>query len=176
LYISVWNWKSGEHISNFFAMLQSSVFSFLDEYHILFPGSIDDGLYLYDIRAMPPINTGKPKLKGTHCFEISLPQSWSFQAVCSINLACNSVATGTDAPLGLFFTNPHDRMVSLVITPWLNSSDMHAHGGHNRYEIHVRARPLLQWTQTHSAPPNACCCPVVGMGPCRHPYCHTSYR
>jgi len=174
LYISVWNWKSGEHISDFvrsfpqperssinlttnqFASLQSSIFSFLDEYHILFPGPIDDGLYLYDIRAMPPINTREPRLKGTHCFEISLPQSWSSQAVCSINLACNSVAAGTDAASGLFFTNPHDRMVSLVITPWLNSSDMHAQGGHDHYEIHVRAYPLLKWTQTHPAPPNAC--------------------
>ncbi|KAH9960328.1 hypothetical protein BC827DRAFT_410163 [Russula dissimulans] len=156
LYISVWNWKSGEHISDFFASLQSSVFSFLDEYHILFPGSIDDGLYVYDIRAMPPINMRKPKLKGTHCFEITLPRYWSFQAVCNINLACNSVATGTDATSGLFFTNPDDRMVSLVITPWLNSSDMHAHGRHDHNEIHVRAHPLLKWTQTHPAPPNAC--------------------
>ncbi|KAI0269025.1 hypothetical protein BGY98DRAFT_1016644 [Russula aff. rugulosa BPL654] len=130
LYISVWNWKSGEHLSDFTASLQASVFTFLDEYHILFPSSIDDGLYVYDTRAMPPINTRKQKLKGTHCFEITTPQFWSNGTVCNITLESNSLTMGSDTATGLFYTNYR--------------------------EMHVHARALLMWTQAHPAPPNAC--------------------
>ncbi|KAI9513471.1 hypothetical protein F5148DRAFT_7683 [Russula earlei] len=176
LYISVWNWKSGKHISDFvrsltrtkrsptylitnqFSSLQSSVFTFLDEYHILFPRSMDDSLYVYDVRAMPPINMKKPKLKGTHCFEITTPPLRILLAGCSIDLACNSVATGTDAAARIFFTDCHDRIVSLRVTAWPNSSATRAiiEQDYAYHEIHVRARSLLTWTQTHPAPPNAC--------------------
>lgn len=172
LYISVWNWKSGEHISDFVcslfeikwnpilltksqtASLQASVFAFLDEYHILFPSSIDDGLYVYDIRAMPPINTRKKKLKGTHCFEISILQFWGNGTVCNIILESNSLATGIDVATD-FYTSPHDRMISLRFTA-VNSTNMRSSWGEDYREIHVHARALLMWTQAHSAPPNAC--------------------
>jgi hypothetical protein len=172
LYISVWNWKSGEHISDFVcslfnikwdlthlttgqtAALQTSVFTFLDENHILFPSSIDDGLYVYDIRAMPPINTRKQKLKGTHCFEIMIPQFWGNGAVCNITLESNSLTTGSDAATGLFYTSLDERMISLTVR--LNPRDMHASWGKDCREIHVHARLLLLWTQAHPAPPNTC--------------------
>jgi hypothetical protein len=174
LYISVWNWKSGEHISDFVcslfqikwnpihltksqtASLQASVFTFLDEYHILFPSSIDDGLYVYDIRAMPPINTRKQKMKGTHCFEITVPQLWGNGTVCNITLESNSLTTGSDAATGLFYTSPHHRMISLRFTVGLNPRDMRASWGKDYREMHVHAHPLLMWTQAHPAPPNAC--------------------
>jgi hypothetical protein len=84
------------------ASLQASVFTFLDEYHILFPSSIDDGFYVYDVRAMPPINIRKQKLKGTHCFEISIspilgPRD-SLQHYPRIQLADNGLRRG-DWPL-----------------------------------------------------------------------------
>src|SRR6266446_5191280 len=75
LHISVWNWKSGEHTLDFvryviqmkwypvhadceskMALLQTPVFTFLDEYHILLPGWTGDSIYVYDIRAVSPIN------------------------------------------------------------------------------------------------------------------------
>jgi hypothetical protein len=174
LYISVWNWKSGEHISDFvcsfflnetifhyltmnqMASLRSSVFTFLDEHHILFPSSIDDGLYVYDIRAMPPINMRKQNLKGTHCFEISVPQSWGHEVHHTIDLTCNSLSTGSGATMGPFYTNSHDRMISLWVTVGLDPTGAHANWGQGCHEIHVRAHKLLMWTQTHPAPPNAC--------------------
>jgi hypothetical protein len=156
LYISVWNWKSGEHISDFTASLQASVFTFLDEYHILFPSLIDDGLYVYDIRAMPPITTRKQKLKGTHCFEIAIPHFCDNETVCSITLESNSLTTGSDAATGLFYTSPHDYMISLRFTVELNPRSMRASWSKDCREMHVHARSLLMWTQTHPAPPNAC--------------------
>jgi hypothetical protein len=174
LYISVWDWKSGEHISDFvcsfflnetifhyltmsqMASLRSSVFTFLDEHHILFPSSIDDGLYVYDIRAMHPINMRKQNLKGTHCFEISVPQSWGHEAHHTIDLTCNSLAIGSGATMGPFYTNSHDRMISLWITVGLDPTGAPANLGRDCHEIHVRAHTLLMWAQAHPAPPNAC--------------------
>jgi hypothetical protein len=157
LYISVWNWKSGEHLSDFMALLQTPVFTFLDEYHILFPGSTADGLYVYDIRAMPPMNTRKQRVKGTHSFEIPVSQLWGHERVCSITLDCNSLATGADtAPGGLFYTDPHDRVVSLRITAELNPTGGHANRRPDYLEMHVHAHSLLRLTQALPAPPNAC--------------------
>ncbi|KAH9974184.1 hypothetical protein BJV74DRAFT_798906 [Russula compacta] len=158
LYISVWNWKSGEHISDFTASLQSSVFTFLDNYRILFPSLIDDSLYVYDIRAMPPINLKKQKLKGTHCFEISIHRSGARQTLCSINLTCNSLPTGVDTASGLFRVDPHDRMISLQLIVGSNPTGTHPNlnGAQDYHDIHVHAHSLLMWTQAHPAPPNAC--------------------
>ena len=140
------------------ASLQASVFTFLDEYHILFPSSIDDALYVYDIRAMPPINMRKQKLKGTHCFEITIPRFWGNEpeTVYSITLESNSLTTGSDAAIGLFYTSPHDRMISLRFTVELNPRSMRTSWGIDYREMHVHARSLLMWAQAHPAPPNAC--------------------
>ena len=181
LYISVWNWKSGEHISDFvrsviqmkwhlpyadcepkMALLQTPVFTFLDEHHILFPGWTGDCIYVYDVRAMPPINTKRTKMKGTHCFEIPISQLWGheLEPVCSIALDCNSLTKGVDSEMaesGLFRTNPHDRVVSLRIVAELNPTSMRdANWSHDYREIHAHAQTLLRWTQTHPAPPDAC--------------------
>ena len=138
------------------ASLQASVFTFLDEYHILFPSSIDDGLYVYDIRAMPPITTRKQKLKGTHCFEILIPQFCENETVWRITLESNSLTTGSDVATGLFYTSLDDHMISLRFTVELNPKSMHGSWDKDYREMHVRARSLLMWTQAHPAPPNAC--------------------
>jgi hypothetical protein len=140
------------------ASLQTPVFTFLDEYHILFPGSTGDVFYIYDIRAMPPINTRKQRLKGTHCFKMTIPQFWDNEAVCSITLDCNSLATGANTAPGLFYTDPHDRVVSLRITaePSPTSGHANANWGRDYLEMHVRAHSLLLLTQAHPAPPNEC--------------------
>ncbi|KAF8494827.1 hypothetical protein F5888DRAFT_604610 [Russula emetica] len=167
LYISVWNWKSGEHISDFMALLRTPVFTFLDEYHILFPGWTGDSIYVYDVRAMPPINTKRTKLKGTHCFEMPISQLWGheLEPVYSIALDCNSLSTGIDSDSetaravrpGLFWTNPHDRVVSLRIIAELNPTSMHdANWWRDYREIHAHAQTLLMWTQARPAPPDAC--------------------
>jgi hypothetical protein len=134
------------------ASLRSSVFTFLDQNHILFPSSIGYGLYVYDIRAMPPIRARKQKLKGTHCFETSI-LGLGDEADCSIDLTCNSLATGGDAAVGSFFADPADRMISLRIT---NPVDTHVGWRQEHREMHVRAQLLLMWTKMHPAPPNAC--------------------
>jgi len=134
------------------ASLHSSVFTFLDQNHILFPSSIGDGLYVYDIRAMPPISARKQKLQGTHCFETSIP-CLGDEADCSIDLTCNSLATGADAAVGSFYADPNDRMISLRIT---NLVGTHAGWRQEHREMHVRAQLLLAWTKRHPAPPNAC--------------------
>ncbi|KAI0291373.1 hypothetical protein B0F90DRAFT_1823909 [Multifurca ochricompacta] len=155
LYISAWNWKSGEHKSDFMASLQSSVFHFLDEHRILFPSSIDDSLYMYDILSMPPINTRQRKLKGTHCFEISLPQFCRDQVVYNIDLRCNSVVTGIDATAP-FNADSHGRMMALQISVGPNLTDSRSDSGQVQCEMHVSASALLAWTEKHPAPPNAC--------------------
>jgi hypothetical protein len=153
------------------ALLQTPVFTFLDEYHILFPGWTGDCIYVYDVRAMPPINTKKTKLKGTHCFEMPIYQLWGHELdpVCSIALDCNSLITGVDSEMavpGLFWTNPHDRVVSLRIITELNPTTTSMHHAmmhdatatwwHDYREIHANAQTLLLWTKAHPAPPDAC--------------------
>jgi hypothetical protein len=59
-------------------------------------------IYAYDIRAIPPINMRKQKPRGTHCFEMTIPQLWDNEAVCSITLDCDSLTAGSDAEAGLF--------------------------------------------------------------------------
>ena len=135
------------------ASLQSSVFTFLDQNHILFPSSIGDGLYVYDIHTMPPINARGKKLKGTHCFETSIPRFLGNQSDYRIDLTCNSLATGADAAVGPFHADPDDRMISLRIT---NPVGMHEGWWGEYHEMHVRAQLLVTWTKRHPAPPNAC--------------------
>lgn len=135
------------------ASLQSSVFTFLDQNFILFPSSIGDGLCVYDIRTMPPINTRKQKLKGTHCFETSIPHFLGNEADCSIDLTSNSLATGASAAVGSFYADPDDCMISLRIT---NPVGAHAGWRQEHHEMHVRAQLLVTWTKMHPAPPNAC--------------------
>lgn len=156
LYISAWNWKSGEHKSDFMASLQYSTFDFLNEHHILFPSSIDDSLYVYDIHAMPPMNSGRQKSKGTHCFELSVPRFLGNHSACSIDLRCNSLAAGQAASPASFHADPHQRMITLLITAGPNPTGTHAHSRREQCEMHARASALLAWTKTHPAPPNAC--------------------
>ena len=176
LYISAWNWKSGEHESDFvrgFAQikynyqlngvrtlqvssLQYSTFEFLDEHHILFPSSIDESLYVYDIRSMPPINSRRQKSKGTHCFEISVPRFFGNHAPCALDLRCNSLAAGQDESPAPFHADPHQRMVTLMITTGPNPTDAHDHSRREHCEMHARASALLAWTKMHPAPPNGC--------------------
>ncbi len=137
------------------ASLQRSTFDFLDEHHILFPSSIDDSLYLYDTRAMPPMNSRRRKSKGTHCFEITVPRFLGNHTACSIELRCNSLAAGQDASPASFHADPHRRMVTLLITAGPNPTDAHGHSRRGQCEMHVRASALLAWTKTHPAPPNA---------------------
>ncbi|KAI9454765.1 hypothetical protein BJY52DRAFT_1188741 [Lactarius psammicola] len=155
LYISTWNWKSGEHKSDFMASLQHSTFDFLDEHHILFPNSIDDSLYVYDIHAMPPMNSRRRKSKGTHCFEISVPRFLANHAACSIDLRCNSLAAGQDASPASFHADPHQRMVTLLITAGPDTTGVHGQSRQEQCELHARASALLAWTKMHPAPPNA---------------------
>ncbi|KAH8982861.1 hypothetical protein EDB86DRAFT_2834202 [Lactarius hatsudake] len=155
LYISTWNWKSGEQESDFMASLQHSTFDFLDEHHILFPSSIDDSLYVYDARAMPPMNSRRRKSKGTHCFEISMPRFLGNHVTCGIDLRCNSLSAGQDESPASFHADPHQRMISLLITAGPNSTGAHGHSPREQCEMHVRASALLAWTKMHPAPPNA---------------------
>ncbi|KAH9052292.1 hypothetical protein EDB87DRAFT_535142 [Lactarius vividus] len=155
LYISTWNWRSGEHESDFMASLQHSTFDFLDEHHILFPSSIDDSLYVYDTHAMPPMNSRRRKSKGTHCFEISMPKFLGNHAACSIALRCNSLSAGQDASPASFHADPHQRMITLLITAGPNPTGAHGHSRRGQCEMHARASALLAWTKTHPAPPNA---------------------
>jgi hypothetical protein len=110
----------------------------IDENHILFPSLIDDGLYVYDIRTMPPINTRKQKLKGTHCFEMTISRFWDNEAVCSITLDCNSLTTCSDAAAGHFYAIPYDRIVSLRNAAELNPTGGNANWGQDYFEMHVR--------------------------------------
>ncbi len=138
------------------ALLQSSTFDFLDEHHILFPSSVDDSLYVYDIRDMPPINSRRRKSKGTHCFEIAVSRSLGNLAASSIDLRCNSLVAGQHASPASFHTDPSQRMVSLLINAASDPTDADVHSRREQREVHARASALLAWTKTHPAPPNAC--------------------
>ena len=138
------------------ASLQYSTFDFLDEHHILFPSSIDESLYVYDTRSMPPMNSRRRKSKGTHCFEISVPRFLGDHASCSLDLRCNSLAAGQDSSPAAFHADPKQRMVTLLITAGPNSAGAHVHSRRAHCEMHARASVLLTWTRTHPAPPNAC--------------------
>lgn len=169
LYISAWNWKSGEHQSDFvrnsfpqlkkyaegaakqMASLQSSTFDFLDDDHILFPSSIDESLYVYDIRSMPPTHSKRPKSKGTHCFDIPVAKFLDNHSECSLDLRCNSLSSG-DGP---FHADPHQRIVTLLLSAGPNPT-LTGTQRQEQCEMHARASVLLAWTEMHPAPPNAC--------------------
>lgn len=144
------------------ASLQYSTYEFLDEDHIIFPSSIDESLYVYDIRSMPPINSRLRKSKGTHCFEIPVPRFLDNHFACSLDLRCNSLAAGEDASPAAFHADPHQRMVTLLLTAGRNPTGARQ----EQCEMHTRASVLLAWTKMHPAPPNACIVvPWSGWGP-----------
>lgn len=105
---------------------------------------------------MPPITMRKQKLKGTHCFEIAISQFCDNETVCNITLESNSLTTGSDPAIGLFYTSPHDYMISLRFTVGLDPRSIYAGWSKDYREMHVHARSLLMWTQGHPAPPNTC--------------------
>ena len=135
------------------ASLQSSTFDFLDDDHILFPSSIDESLYVYDIRSMPPMNSKRPKSKGTHCFDIPVAKFLDNHSECSLDLRCNSLSAGDRVPPAPFHTDPHQRMITLLLSAGPNPPGVQRQ---EQCEIHARASALLAWTNKHPAPPNAC--------------------
>jgi hypothetical protein len=60
---------------------------------------------------------------------MTIPQVWDNEAGCSITLGYKSLTEGLDAAVGLFYTIPHDRMVSLRIAAELSPT-----GGHANWE------------------------------------------
>jgi hypothetical protein len=131
------------------ASLQSSTFDFLDDDHILFPSSIDESLYVYDIRSMPPMNSKRQKSKGTHCFDIPVAKFLDNYSECSLDLRSNSLSAG-DGP---FHADPHQRIVTLLLSAGPNPPGVQRQ---EQCEMHARASALLAWTTMHPAPPNAC--------------------
>ena len=102
---------------------------------------------------MPPINARGKKLKGTHCFETSIPRFLGNESDCRIDLNCNSLATGADAAVGPFYADPDDRIISLRIT---NLVGVPEGWRQEHHEMHVRTQLLVTWTKWHPAQPNAC--------------------
>jgi hypothetical protein len=105
---------------------------------------------------MPPMSSRRRKLKGTHCFEMSVPRFLSNHAPCSLDLRCNSLAVGQDASPAPFHADPHQRMVTLLITAAPNPTGAHGHSRRAHCEMHARASALLAWTRMHPAPPDSC--------------------
>ncbi|KAI0261111.1 hypothetical protein BC834DRAFT_488017 [Gloeopeniophorella convolvens] len=138
LYISVFAWRSGAHISDFMAALEGSTFDFLDAHHVLFPSAADDSLYVYDVRAMPPLRARRPKARGTHCFELAPAQ---LRAGDMIDVRCAPAGS----PDGAFAGVDADAERAVRV---------HALAG--GAQLHVRARALLRWAAAHPAPPGAC--------------------
>ena len=135
------------------ASLQSSTFDFLDDDHIIFPSSIDESLYVYDIRSMPPMNSKRPKSKGTHCFDIPMAKFLVNHSECSLDLRCNSLSAGDCISPVPFHADPHQRMVTLLLSAGPNPPGVRRQ---EQCEMHARASALLAWTNKHPAPLNAC--------------------
>ena len=62
---------------------------------------------------------------------MTIPQVWDNEAGCSITLGYKSLTEGSDAAVGLFYTIPHDRMVSLRIAAELSPTGGHANWEHD---------------------------------------------
>ncbi|KAF8461324.1 hypothetical protein DFH94DRAFT_789658, partial [Russula ochroleuca] len=75
-FISVWNWKTGQQVSEQVSDVHFSSFDFLDEHHILYADSSEDSICVYDLRddqQQQQLQKGKEKDMGLLRFQLALP-------------------------------------------------------------------------------------------------------
>jgi len=154
-FISAWNWKTGELISEKKSEAHFSSFSFLDEHHILYAASKEDSIYVYDLRRrVTNRHPQKERLRETDMrpvrFQLPLPPIHHATMSRYIQICRNALPTGNAQPSGgrivdgapPFYADTRERLVVLRVT----TSPIDR--GEERLELHVPARVLLDHTAT----------------------------
>ncbi|KAH8987421.1 hypothetical protein EDB92DRAFT_1125088 [Lactarius akahatsu] len=100
LYISAWDWKSGAHVSEFLATAQQPSFEFLDENHIVFPGSDDRQLCVYNIQDFPSFRIKPSAIEQVRCCQVTIPPCGRPGLPKRIHFKCNTLSTDVMEPDG----------------------------------------------------------------------------
>ncbi|KAI9508980.1 hypothetical protein F5148DRAFT_1367474 [Russula earlei] len=155
-FISVWNWKTGQFVSDQKSEVHFSSFCFLDEHQILYAASNQDSIYVYDVRRpamdrqqqQPQLQKGQ--VSGTEMgpvrFQLALPSLERATMSRYIQICHNALPTGkvelwqgsSSGSAPPFYADPRERLIvlRLVTSP--------VERGEERFELHVPARALLE--------------------------------
>ncbi|KAI9437566.1 hypothetical protein H4582DRAFT_283384 [Lactarius indigo] len=137
-HISVWNWKTGEHISHK-SPDAATPFDFLDDHRIMYVASQNDRHYIcvYDLRDVPPGGAagggGVRRLRpvGHKLQRLELPPLPSYQLPWHVELCSNSLPVRMGSALAApFHADPRERLITVRAT---NSSIQ----GESAHHIHV---------------------------------------
>ncbi|KAH9023593.1 hypothetical protein EDB83DRAFT_1990156 [Lactarius deliciosus] len=135
-HISVWNWKTGEHVSHR-SPDAATPFDFLDEHRIMYVESQHDRHYIcvYDFRDVPPSAASG----GVQCLHpvghklqrLELPPLPPYQLPWHVELCGNTLPVRTGSALAApFYADPHERLITVRAT---NSSIQ----GESAHHVHV---------------------------------------
>ncbi|KAH9015621.1 hypothetical protein EDB85DRAFT_2156518 [Lactarius pseudohatsudake] len=148
LYISAWDWKSGAHVSEFLATAQQPSFEFLDENHIVFPGSDDRQLCVYNIQDFPSFRTKPSAIEQVRCCQVTIPPSGRPGLPKRIHFKCNTLSTGESAG-GPFCMDPAQRLLVVqVTTPATQGGER----GEETVELYLSVSALLSYVEAIRVP------------------------
>ncbi|KAH9053100.1 hypothetical protein EDB87DRAFT_291004 [Lactarius vividus] len=149
-FISVWNWKTGVIVSDQISDVTFSSFDFLDEHHILYGDSLNDSIYVYDLRCGTELATKAEA--GHRRFQLELPPIHRATTSRYIQIRRNALpmrmqeqaqhelraGDGGNTPVPPFHADSHARLVALrVVTSPVDFAE-------EQFELHIPARALLE--------------------------------
>ncbi|KAI9453792.1 hypothetical protein BJY52DRAFT_1189359 [Lactarius psammicola] len=145
-HISVWNWKTGEHVSH---KMQATPFDFLDEHRILYVESQHDRHYIcvYDFRDVPPdaasggVQDLHPVRHEPQRLELP-PLPPPHQLPWHVELCSNTLPVRTGSALavpGPFHADARERLITVRAT----TSSVQGESVHRVHVFHLSARATL---------------------------------
>ncbi|KAI0291372.1 hypothetical protein B0F90DRAFT_1671519 [Multifurca ochricompacta] len=148
LYISTWDWKTGAHISEFLATAQQPAFEFLDENHIIFPGSNERQLCIYNLLDFPPFLETQSTVERVRACQIIYPHCGREGAIKHIQFKCNTLSTGVSTGVP-FFMDPTERLLVVQVT---TSTTQGGERGDETVELYIPTSKLLNCVATIPVP------------------------
>ncbi|KAI0294189.1 hypothetical protein BC826DRAFT_353329 [Russula brevipes] len=153
--LSVWNWKTGQLISDQHTMSVLMPFEFLDDHHIIFTSSEGDGdcVYVYNFRhgVVNKQQNSQEQIRNARMgrvrFQLALPPHNSRRSARFIYFCLNRLSRGALQPSGVrvtgsaspFYADPRERLIAIRVTTIFIVSEARE----DQFDIHVPARAFL---------------------------------
>ncbi|KAH9055428.1 hypothetical protein EDB87DRAFT_1688188 [Lactarius vividus] len=144
-HISVWNWKTGEHVSHR-SPDAATPFDFLDEHRIMYVESQHDKHYIciYDFRDVPPGDYGggvqRLRSVGHELQRLELPPLPPYQLPWHVELCGNTLPVRTGSALAApFHADPRERLITVRAT----NSSIHGESAHHVHVFRLSASATL---------------------------------
>lgn len=151
LYISVWDWKSGAHVSEFLATAQQPSFEFLDENHIVFPGYNERQLCIYNIQDFPSFRTRPSAIEQVRCCQVTYPSYGRQGLPQRIHFKCNTLSTGASSRAGgPFCMDPAQRLLVVQVATLATQG---GERGEEMVELYLSVSALLSCVEAICVPP-----------------------